>query len=64
MKHDIVTPSQASIKQVVRRPPFHLKTTAEDEVQKMLKDDIIEPSNSPWASSVSKEEVWLHLVLH
>ena len=30
-----------------RRPPFHLTTTAEEEVQK-----IIEPSNSPWASPV------------
>ena len=50
VKHDIVTPSQAPIKQAVRRPPSHLKTTAEEEVQK--RDDIIEPSNSPWASPV------------
>ena len=51
VKHDIVTPSQAPIKQPVRRPPFHLKCMA-DEVQKMLRDDIIETSNSPWASPV------------
>ena len=44
--------SQTPIKQAVRRPPFHLKTTAEEEVQKMLRDDIIEPSNSSWASTV------------
>ena len=47
MKHDIVTPSKASIKQ-----PFHLKTTAEEEVQKMLRVDIMEPSSLPWASPV------------
>ena len=52
MKHDIVTPSQAPIKQGVRRPPFHFKTAAEEEVQIMLKNDIKEPSNSPWASPV------------
>ena len=52
VKHDIVTPSQASIKQPVRRPPFHMKSTAEEEVQKMLREDIIEPSDSPWASPV------------
>ena len=51
-KIDIVTPSQATIKQAVRRPPFHLKTASEEEVQKMLRDDIIEPSNLPWASPV------------
>ena len=43
---------QAPIKQPVRKPPFHFKGTAEEEVQKMLRDDIIEPSNSPWASPV------------
>ena len=52
VKHDIVTPSQTPIKQPVQRPPFHLKNTAEEEVQRMLRDDIIEPSNSPWASPV------------
>ena len=52
VKHDIVTPFQAPIKQSVRRPPFLLKNTAEQEVQRMLKEDIIEPSNSPWASPV------------
>ena len=52
MKHDLVTTFQATIKQAVRGLPFHLKTTVEEEVQKMLRDDIIEPSNSSWASPV------------
>ena len=52
VKHNIVTPSQAPIKQPVRRPPFHLKNMAEEEVQRMLRDDITEPSDSPWASPV------------
>ena len=47
LKHDMVIPSQVPIKQAVRRPPFHLKTTGEEEVQKMLRDDIIQPSNLP-----------------
>ena len=36
----------------MRRPPIHLREAAEAEVQKMLKDDVIEPSSSPWASPV------------
>ena len=40
------------IKQAVRRPPIHLREAAEAEVQKMLKDDVIEPSSSPWASPI------------
>ena len=52
VQHEIETGNEAPIKQPVRRPPFHLKAAAEEEVQKMLKNDIIEPSNSPWASPV------------
>ena len=32
VRHDIVTQSQAPIKQAVRRPPSHLKTTLEGKV--------------------------------
>ena len=52
VKHPIRTQSETPIKQAVRRPPFHLKEEADKEVQKMLKQDIIEPSESPWASPV------------
>ena len=51
-KHSIKTRSEMPIKQHVRRPPFHLKEEADGEVQKMLKQDVIEPSESPWASPV------------
>ena len=28
------------------------QNVCDDEVEKMLKDDVIEPSNSPWAASI------------
>ena len=52
VKHEIITDQQIPIKQPVRRIPFHLKEAAEKEVQRMLDKDVIEPSNSPWASPV------------
>ena len=52
VKHSIRTDTEAPIKQPVRRPPFHLRSEAQDEVQKMLKQGVIEPSDSPWASPV------------
>lgn len=52
VQHEIKTGNETPIKQHVRRPPFHLKSAAEAEVQKMLQNDIIEPSDSPWASPV------------
>ena len=52
IQHEIETGTESPIKQPVRRPPFHLKSAAEEEVKKMLAGDIVEPSNSPWASPV------------
>ena len=52
VKHKIITETDSPIKQPVRRPPFHLRAEAQREVQKMLDHDIIEPSESPWASPV------------
>ena len=52
VEHKIITTNPRPIKQAVRRPPFHLKKEAENEVQKMLKSGVIEPSSSPWASPV------------
>ena len=52
VEHSIRTESEQPIKQPVRRPPFHLRTEAQDEVHKMLNQGIIEPSDSPWASPV------------
>ena len=52
VRHEIHVETKVPIKQAVRRPPIHLREAAEDEVKKMLKDNIIEPSSSPWASPV------------
>ena len=51
-KHRIDTGNARSIRQPARRKPVHQKKEAEDEVQKMLRKDIIEPSSSPWASPI------------
>ena len=50
--HSINTDSNHPIKQAVRRPPFHLRSEAHAEVEKMLDKGVIEPSDSPWASPV------------
>ena len=50
--HSINTKTERPIKQPVRRPPFHLREEAHREVSKMLEQDVIEPSDSPWASPV------------
>ena len=52
VQHSIHTESTIPIKQPVRRPPFHLREEAHQEVTKMLDQGVIEPSDSPWASPV------------
>jgi len=52
VQHEVDTGDARPIKQPVRRPPIHWRETAEIELQKMLDSDVIEPSNSPWASPV------------
>ena len=52
VKHRIDTGNARPIRQPARRMPVHQKKEAEDEVQKMLRKDIIEPSSSPWASPI------------
>ena len=52
VKHDIKTTTEQPIKQRARRIPIHQREVAEQEVEKMLKEDIIEPSHSPWASPI------------
>ena len=50
--HDVNTGDAPPIKQHVRRPPIHQREQAQTEVDKMLAQGIIEPSQSPWASPV------------
>ena len=49
VSHSIQTEVLKPIKQPVRRPPLHLRDEAAQEVQKMLQQGVIEPSDSPWA---------------
>ena len=52
VQHSIQTEVNHPIKQPVRRPPLHLRSEAQSEVQNMLEQGVIEPSDSPWASPV------------
>ena len=53
VKHKINTgPNEKPIKQGVRRIPLHLSQEVDKQVNEMLEKDVIEPSNSPWASPV------------
>ncbi|KAK3726560.1 hypothetical protein QZH41_001964 [Actinostola sp. cb2023] len=51
-KHRINTGDTRPIKQPARRLPIHRRTEAEQHVQQMLKDGIVEPSSSAWASPI------------
>ena len=52
IKHEIRTTTQEPIKQRPRRFPLNKREEGWAEVEAMLKDGIIEPSSSPWASPV------------
>ena len=52
VKHKINTGSASPIKQAPRRMPSAKRKISEAEIDKMLTEDIIEPSNSSWSSPV------------
>ena len=52
VKHRIDTGNAKPIRQHPRRLPVNQRPVAEQEVEKMLRQGIIEPSSSPWASPV------------
>ena len=52
VKHRIRTGDTAPIKQHPRRLPLSQQQSCKEEVQKMLKHDVIRPSASPWASPI------------
>lgn len=52
VKHTIDTGDALPIKIPPRRVPLKHKEIIDQEIDKMLKDDIIEPSDSPWSSPI------------
>ncbi|CAF0905539.1 unnamed protein product [Brachionus calyciflorus] len=52
IKHKINTGFSEPIKQPPFRVPAHIRQEIENEIKKMLKNKIIQESNSPWASPV------------
>jgi len=52
LQHDIDTADAAPIRQPPRRPPLASGTAEDDLIAEMLAADVIEPSDSPWASPV------------
>lgn len=52
IKHQINTSDAVPIKQAARRLPITKRQVVKDEVDKMIKSGVIEPSTSPWASPV------------
>lgn len=51
-KHTINTGDNRPIKEVPRRLPEHMNAEVDKHVKDMLENNVIEPSNSPWASRV------------
>ena len=52
IQHSIDTKDAHPVKQRLRRVPLHLKGVVKNEVKKLLQKNLIEPSISPWASSL------------
>lgn len=56
VKHIINTgPTGRPIKQGAWKIPLHLLQEVDTQVNEMLEKDVIEPSNTPWASPVVME---------
>ena len=51
-EHKIETQDAVPIKQLPRRLPNALRPVVEEQVSEMLENQVIKPSNSPWASSI------------
>ena len=52
VKHRIDTGDSRPLKQPLRRHPFLHTEEIDRQVREMLRQDVIEPSNSPWSSNV------------
>lgn len=52
VKHAINTGDALPIRQSLRRLPTHRREVAEEEINKMIRKGVIEPSDSSWASPI------------
>ena len=52
IEHHIETGDHPPIKQRARRLPVHKQEVAKEEIETMLEDKVIRPSNSAWASPI------------
>ena len=52
VKHVINTGDHSPVRQPVRRTPFALRNKVDEMVQEMLVQEVIQPSQSPWASPI------------
>jgi hypothetical protein len=52
VEHEIDVGNAHPIKEPLRRVPFHAAEEMNTHVEQILKDEIIEPSSSPWAAGV------------
>src|SRR3569832_84803 len=52
VKHAIVTPNTKPISMPPRRIPFSKRAIVKDHIDRMLADNIIKPSSSPWGSPI------------
>ena len=50
LKHRIPTGEAQPIRQPLRRVPYHMQKEMDEQIDNMLKKDVITPSKSPWAS--------------
>ena len=52
IQHQIPTGEARPIKQPMRRIPVHLRDEVDQQIDKMLNENIIQPSTSSWASGI------------
>ena len=52
LKHEIHTGDAAPVRQAVRRMPPQRRQEVQELLSRMLKDDVIQPSSSPWAAPI------------
>jgi hypothetical protein len=52
VEHEINVGIARSIKEPLRRLPFHATETVDKHVEEMLRDGIIEPSSCPWGAGI------------